>query len=148
MPGKRKSVLFFSTGDATRSQIAEGFFRAWAGPEVIAVSTAVRAKQINPYTAEVMREVGIDIVGQQSKTVSESFRRQFTCVISLCEMPRERCPLWPFTRWLFRWNVHDPAKEPASSELDSVRRARDEISPKVKELVEKTLPELQPGRFE
>ena len=148
MPSKRKSVLFFSTGDATRSQIAEGFFRAWAGPDVIAVSTAVRAKQISPYAAEVMREVGVDIAGQQSRTVSETFRRQFTCVISLCEMPRERCPLWPFTRWLFRWNVADPKREPVPDERELVRCTRDAIGPKVRELVDKTLPELRPSRFE
>jgi arsenate reductase (thioredoxin) len=148
MPNKKKSVLFFSTGDATRSQIAEGFFLAWAGPDVTGVSTAVRAKQISPYAAEVMREVGIDISGQKSRTVSETFRRQFTCVISLCEMPRERCPLWPFTRSLFKWDVIDPVKEAGPDQRESVRRARDEIGPKVKELLEKTLPELRPGAFE
>ena len=142
MPTRKKSVLFFSTGDSTRSQIAAGFFRAYAAPNVEAVATAVRAKQISPYAAEVMREVGIDISGQQPKTVSETFRRYFTCVVSLCEMPRERCPVWPFTRKLVKWNVSDPSKEATSDEREVLRRVRDEIGPKVKEFVKNTLQEM------
>ena len=37
-------VLVFSTGDSTRSQMAEGFLRTFAGDEIIPVSTAVVVK--------------------------------------------------------------------------------------------------------
>jgi len=36
-------VLLFSIGDSTRSQIAEGFLRAFAGHKFIAVSTATQS---------------------------------------------------------------------------------------------------------
>jgi protein-tyrosine-phosphatase len=35
--------LFFSVGDSTRSQIAEGFLRAFAGDEFVAMSAATRS---------------------------------------------------------------------------------------------------------
>ena len=143
MRNSKKTVLFFSSGDSTRSQIAEGFLRAEAGPDVEVVSTAVRAKQVVPDTVGIMREVGIDISEQHPKTVSEAFRRHFTCVVALCDMPRERCPLWPFTRHMFRWDVIDPVESPKSPAADDVlRKVRDEIGVKVKEFVETTLPGL------
>src|SRR5260370_29787468 len=54
-------VLFFSAGDSTRSQIAEGFLRAFAGHELVAVSTATKSIEADPLACEVMKEVGIDI---------------------------------------------------------------------------------------
>jgi hypothetical protein len=36
-------ILFFSTGDSMRRQMAEGFLRTLAGDELIAVSTAVES---------------------------------------------------------------------------------------------------------
>lgn len=145
MRNSKKTVLFFSSGDSTRSQIAEGFLRAQVGPEVDVVSTAVRAKQVVPDTAGIMREVGIDISEQRPKTVSETFRRQFTCVVALCEMARERCPLWPFTRHIFRWDVAEPVKSPSPKgavEDDLLRKVRDDIAAKVSEFVATTLPSL------
>jgi protein-tyrosine-phosphatase len=143
MRSSKKTVLFFSSGDSTRSQIAEGFLRAQAGADVDVVSTAVRAKQVVPDTAGIMREVGIDISQQRPKTVSETFRRHFTCVVTLCEMPRERCPLWPFTRHIFQWDVADPVQSPKSPVADDLlRKVRDDIGVKVKEFVETTLPTL------
>jgi len=128
--------------------MAQGFFRVYVGPEVEAVSTAVRAKEIIPYATEVMREVGIDISGQQPRTVGETFRRYFTCVVSLSEIPRERNPIWPFTRKIIKWNVHDPATQSGSDQQEVLRRVRDEIGPKVKEFVESTLPEMGPNLSE
>lgn len=143
MPSKQ-SILFFSTGDSTRSQIAAAFFSALVGQTVDCVSTAVRAKAISPLAAEIMREVGIDISGQRSKTVSETFRRHFTCVIAICEMPKERCPLWPFTRQIFKWNIIDPVTSMGSSDpRELLRRVRDQLRANVEEFVHKTLPTLQ-----
>src|SRR5690348_10937550 len=111
MPPRKNAILFFSTGDSTRSQMAQGFFRAWADPQFQAVSTAVEAGKIHPLTAEIMRETGIDISDQKLRTVKESFRQHFVVVIAMCEIPRERCPIWPFSRNVFTWNIHDPSVE-------------------------------------
>jgi hypothetical protein len=41
-------VLFFSTGDSTRSQMAEGFLRAYASDDLVAASTAVDSVDRDP----------------------------------------------------------------------------------------------------
>ena len=49
-------VLFFSTSDSTRSQMAEGFLRKLAGEELAVVSTAVQSSDSDPLAAEVMKK--------------------------------------------------------------------------------------------
>ena len=144
MAPRKSAILFFSTSDSTRSQMAQGFFRAWADPQFAAVSTAVEASKINPRTAEIIQEAGIDISGQKPRTVKESFRQHFVVVIAMCEIPRERCPIWPFSRNVFTWNIHDPeAHGKLEDEIrKSLRKTREEISAKVKELISETLPSL------
>jgi arsenate reductase len=130
-------VLFFSTGDSTRSQIAEGFLRAFAGHELVAVSTATKSIEADPLACEVMKEVGIDISGQRAKEVAESFREHFSYVITVCDSSRERFPVWPFTRNILHWSLIDPeqVQGPAEQKREVFRRVRDEISRKVREFV-------------
>jgi Low molecular weight phosphotyrosine protein phosphatase len=69
-------ILFFSTHDSTRSQIAEGFLRQFAGEDFVAVSTG-QSPEADPLIRDVMKEVGIDVSGQQSKQIGESFKGSF-----------------------------------------------------------------------
>ena len=130
-------VLFFSTSDSTRSQMAEGFLRKLAGEELAVVSTAVQSSDSDPLAAEVMKEIGVDISGQQSRGVKESLKEHFSYVITVSDDSRERSPVWPFTRNLFHWSITDPERFNGSSEQkrEAFRRVRDEISGKVKEFL-------------
>jgi arsenate reductase len=65
-------VLFFSTSDSTRSQMAEGFLRKLAGEKLAVVRTAVQSSDSDPLAAEVMKEIGVDISGQQSSITTLS----------------------------------------------------------------------------
>jgi protein-tyrosine-phosphatase len=60
LSGKR-SILFLSTGDATRSRMAGAFFCKLAGEEFEVVCTAVDATVSHPLTSVAMTEAGIDI---------------------------------------------------------------------------------------
>ena len=93
-----------------------------------------------PHAVEIMREVGIDISGQRSKMVSETFRRHFTYVIAICEMPRERRPIWPLTRQIFKWNIIDAVTSTESSAhaRQVLRRVREQLRANVEEFVQKT----------
>jgi arsenate reductase len=130
-------VLFFSTSDSTRSQMAEGFLRKLAGEELAVVSTAVQSSDSDPLAAEVMKEIGVDISRQQSRGVKESLKEHFSYVITVSDDSRERSPVWPFTRNLFHWNIADPERFNVSSEQkrEAFRRVRDEISWKVREFL-------------
>ena len=143
--GHKPKVLFFSTGDTTRSQIAEGFLRAFAGDQLIAASTAVESPETDPLAWEVMKEVGVDISTQHPKTVAEFFKEHFAYVVTVCDASREKFPVWPFSRNILNWNLVDPEKVTGSAEQkkEALRKVRDEISWKVREFVTKTLPQPQ-----
>jgi len=140
----KPKVLFFSTGDATRSQMAAGFLHAFAGDQLIGVSTAVRTADRDPLAVDVMKEVGVDISSQHSEQLAESLKEHFACVVTVCDAARERFPVWPFTRNLVHWSLPDPTEETGSAEEQRTlfRRVRDEIRQKVREFARQRLPEL------
>ena len=104
----RPKILFFSTGDATRSQMAEAFLRTFTGESFDVVSTAVKSDSLHPLTKDVMKEAGVDIEGQVARSVAESLKDRFTCVITICDAARERHPIFPFTTRLMHWSITDP----------------------------------------
>src|SRR5215469_10730516 len=131
-------VLFFSTGDSTRSQIAEGFFRRFAGDEFVAMSAATRSLEADPLAHEVMQEVGIDISGQHAKDVKESLTEHFSYVVTVCDASREKFPLWPFTCKILHWSVLDLEQAQGTTERKRqvFRHVRDEIRRRVREFVD------------
>lgn len=53
---KRPKVLFLSRGNATRSQMAEGFLRGIGGERFEAASAGIEPGVLNPLAVEVMNE--------------------------------------------------------------------------------------------
>jgi protein-tyrosine-phosphatase len=131
-------VLFFSAGDSTRSQIAEGFLRAFAGHELVAVSTATQSVEADPLAREVMKEVGIDISEQHPKEVAESLREHFSYVVTLCDSSREKFPIWPFTRNILHWSLIDPERVqgPTEQKREAFRCVRDDICRNVRDFMD------------
>jgi arsenate reductase (thioredoxin) len=144
--GSKPKILFFSTGDSTRSQMAEGFLRTLAGEQFGAESTATVSQDRSPLAVEVMKEVGVDITELHARNVAQSLKEHFACVVTVCDAPKERFPVWPFTRNIVHWSLVDPETADASPEPQRravYRSVRDEIRRTVKEFVEQTLPRLQ-----
>ena len=133
----KPKVLFFSTGDSTRSQIAEGFLREFAGNELVAVSTATQSAEVDPLARDVMKEIGIDISGQHAKEIADSFKEHFSLVITICDASRERFPVWPFARNIVHWSHIDPegVKGSTDQKREVFRCVRDEIRWNVWELL-------------
>jgi arsenate reductase len=143
---KRKpKVLFFSTGNASRSQMAERFLEEVTRGEVEAESTAVKSVDVNPTAVEVMNEVGIDLMTREAKPIAESLKEHFAFVVTLSDDAKEHSPVWPFTRNLEHWNLPDPASENGTGEqkLEVFRHVRDDISRKVIEFSRRLEPQLQ-----
>lgn len=140
-------VLLFSTGDSTRSQMAEGFLRKIAGDELIAVSTAVQSVESDPLTREVMNEVGVDISGQHPKDVAQSLKEHFSYVVTVCDASKERFPVWPFARNVVHWSLVDPERVSGSlvQKRQAFREVRDQIRRNVGDLVVQILPQLHAG---
>lgn len=139
---RRPKVLFFSTGDASRSQMAQGFLLRFAGDELTAVSTAVQSPDADPLTREVMNEVGVDISQQEVKPLADSLKEHFAYVITVSDSSRERRPIWPFTRNIIHWNLADPelVKGPTEQKRAAFRRVRDEVAGRVREFLGQVRP--------
>jgi arsenate reductase (thioredoxin) len=142
---RKPKVLFFSTGNATRSRMAAAFLRKNLGDEIVGASTATNSPEATPLAVEVMQEVGIDISRQEAKEVKESLREHFAVVVTLSDDSKERSPVWPFTRNLVHWNLADPAAADGSPERRKavLRSVRDEIGRRVEEFAREFAPRLK-----
>lgn len=127
----KKSVLFVCVQNAGRSQMAEGFFKKYAPKEYEGISAGTMPiSEINPLAIEVMREVGIDISGQKSKEITEDMIRNSSIIVNMGCMDKVSCPTL-FLQNFLDWNIEDPKDK----QIEKVRKIRDEIEQRVKELV-------------
>ncbi|MGH7953493.1 MAG: arsenate reductase ArsC [Limisphaerales bacterium] len=94
----KKNVLFVCIHNSARSQMAEAFLNQICGDEFEAHSAGLEPGKLNPIVVEAMKEVGIDISGNQTKAVFDMFKsgKMFSYVITVCdETSAERCPIFP-----------------------------------------------------
>lgn len=90
----KPNVLFLCTGNSRRTQMAEGFLRALARDDFEVVSAGAEETPVDPDAVAAMREVGIDISGQETKAVNRYLGRRFNYVVMLCDREKERsCPI-------------------------------------------------------
>ena len=137
MPDSVK-ILFLCTGNSCRSQIAEGWARHIGGDSVIVHSAGIEAHGKNPRAIEVMREIGIDISGQESTIVNEGMLQDADVVVTVCGHADEQCPLLPPGITKLHWPLPDPAKATGTEQqiMTAFRATRDEIKVRVDELLE------------
>jgi len=131
----KPKVLFLCTGNSARSQLAEGMLRAMAGEQFEVFSAGTEPKgRILPEIKEVMREVGIDISAQWSKSVTEYLgKTHFAHVITVCADAEENCPAVFLNMGTHdHWPFDDPAKFDEETRLDSTRRVRDQIEQRLR----------------
>ena len=126
-------VLFLCSHNSARSQMAEGFLRAFAGADYDAFSAGLEATEVRPLAIQAMAEIGIDISTQTSKVVREFDGQQFDYVVTVCEDGREACPYFPGKRAL-HWSFEDPsaADGTEAERLEVFRRVRDQIAERVR----------------
>ncbi len=126
----KPKVLFLCTGNSARSQMAEGLLRALAGEQFEIFSAGTEPKgRILPEVQQAMREIGVDISGQWSKSVTEYLSKAvFTHVITVCADAEENCPVVFLNMGTHHhWAFDDPAKVDEEHRLTTTRRVRDQI---------------------
>jgi arsenate reductase len=128
-------VLFLCVHNSARSQMAEGMLRAWAGDRFDAYSAGNDATEIRPQAIRAMAELGIDISGQRSKSVSEFVGQTFDYAINVCDDAKEACPYFPAATHQLHWAFDDPSAAEGTDEerLAVFRRVRDEIGHHLRE---------------
>ena len=77
----KKKILFLCTGNACRSQIAEGWLRTLGGERFEAYSAGIVAHGKNPRAIAVMHEAGVDISTQESEALDPAMREMLTPVL-------------------------------------------------------------------
>ena len=130
--GKRR-ILFLCTGNSCRSQMAEGLLRQLAGDQNECLSAGANPSgYVHPLAIEVMKELGIDISNQVSKSIDEflpSRDEPPDLLISVCAAAERECPTFPGHLERLHWPFDDPADATGADEQIRVefRRVRDEI---------------------
>ncbi len=130
-------VLFLCQHNSARSQMAEAMRRAWGGGRFEAHSAGMEATALRPEAIAVMRELGIDISHQASKTVDRYLGQSWDTLIPVCEEGCEACPWIPGAKRVERWAFDDPSVVPgdADARMAAFRRVRDEIAVAVRDFV-------------
>ena len=66
------------------------------GGDAFAVESAgLEPSFVRPEAIEVMREIGIDISGQLSKSIEKLIGQRFDYVITVCDNANQNCPIFP-----------------------------------------------------
>jgi len=138
---KKQKVLFLCTGNSARSQMAEAFLRAYAGDHFDIYSAGIEPKgYILPEVLTVMKERGLDLHGQNSKSVKEYLgRAHFSYVITVCADAEKNCPTVFLNMGVHEhWPFDDPAKFEGSESdrLAFVRDLRDQIDQRIQSWLE------------
>jgi len=101
-----------------------------------AQSAGIEPGRLNPVAVEAMHEIGLDISGNCTKSVSGFLRQQFDYVVTVCdETSAERCPALPGATKRLHWGFPDPSSfgGSAAEKLARTREMRDAIRRRVEE---------------
>ena len=128
-----RRVLFLCTHNSARSQMAEGLLRSLGRDAFEVASAGTMATQVRPEAIAVMREIGIDISTQTSKTLDRFLPERFDEVITVCDNANETCPVFPGARNRRHWSIDDPAgvQGPEAERLAAFRGARDALRQRI-----------------
>jgi len=134
----KPKVLFLCTGNSARSQMAEALLRSHAGDHFDVYSAGLEPKGfILPEVLEVMREIGLDMNGQTSKSVKEYLGKTvFAHTITVCGDAEENCPAIFLNMGKHEhWPLDDPAKFEGSDaeRIERTRTVRDQLTQRIQE---------------
>jgi len=137
---EKVKVLFVCVHNSARSQIAEAFLKKLAGDQFEVESGGLEPGKLNQVVVDVMKEVGIDISNNQTKSVFDFYakERKFDFVISVCDAAAaERCPIFPGQTNRLNWSFEDPSTFSGTldEKLAKTRLVRDKIKAKIENLI-------------
>jgi arsenate reductase len=113
--------------------MAEGLLRDFGGGRFEVFSAGTEATMVRPLAIRAMHELGIDISGQQSKTLERYVDEPFDTVITVCDQANETCPVFFGARERLHWSFPDPSKAMGTEDeqLTVYRAVRDSIRERI-----------------
>lgn len=135
----KHKVLFVGSRNGSRSFMAEAFLNSLSGDSFEAESAGFEAGELDPMAVAVMREIGIDISRERTKTVFSLYKegRMFHSIVSVCDREhKERHPVYPGHKDYIDWDLSDPELvEDPEDRLRAMRVVRDLIRTKVEAFI-------------
>jgi arsenate reductase len=115
--------------------MAEGLLRHLAGDRFEARSAGTEATHVRPLAVRAMEEIGVDISGQESKTLDRYLKEPFDYVITVCDDANEACPFFPGAANRLHWSFEDPSKAEGTEKerLAVFRSVRDRIRQRIED---------------
>lgn len=125
---EKTKILFVSIRNASRTQMAEGFCRAFYGDEIDVYSAGNDPQEIDLTTIQIMDEVGIDISKQTSNTFLDLKDIEMDYVIRICGNFNV-CPIFIGGQKYFKKPLQDTYsfKGTETEKIELLREIRDDI---------------------
>jgi arsenate reductase (thioredoxin) len=126
-------ILFVCIENAGRSQMAQAFAEK-LGLKAASAGT-VPSTRVNPVVVEAMKERGVDISRKSPRILTADMINHARLVVTMGCSVEEACPkpmLAAMQKKLVDWHLDDPKGRP----IEDVRRIRDEIEKRVREIAQ------------
>lgn len=138
----KKRVLFVCIHNSARSQMTEAFLKKYGGDRFEVESAGLEPGTLNPVVVEAMKEVGIDISQNKTKSVFDFYKqgKQYDYVVTVCDESQSgACPVFSGRGERFHWGFDDPSSfhGPHDEKLKRIRKVRDKIKVTLEEWVKK-----------
>ena len=133
-----KKVIFICTGNACRSQMAEGFLNYYKGNKYEVYSAGTNPTRVHPAAIKVMSELKIDISNHTSDHMNDFLHKGIDIVITVCDDANRKCPVFPGSQKSIHWSIKDPFINWSDEDhlLEPYRNARDIILNKIIEFID------------
>jgi arsenate reductase len=136
----KTKVLFVCIHNSARSQMAEAYLNKIAGDSFFAESAGIEPGVLNPLVVESLKEKGMDISRNKTKSVFDFYKqgRTFDYVITVCDKEAaERCPIFTGAANRIHWSFMDPSKFEGTKveKLGQIAMVRDAIEKKIMEWI-------------
>ncbi len=109
--------------------MAEGLLTAKVGDRFDIDSAGTKPSIVRPEAIEALKEIGIDISDNRSKSVDEFVDAEIDYVLTVCNNAKENCPYFPAKTKLIHHAFEDPADADGTFEerVAEFRTVRDQI---------------------
>ena len=134
---QKEKIIFICTGNACRSQIAEGVMRKLAGDKFDVFSAGSHPSLVHPMSIKVMKEIGIDITSHTSDPILNFLSKNINIVVTVCDNADKECPVFPGEVERIHWSIKDPFKGWNShpDDLVNFRKTREDLTARIKNLI-------------
>ena len=97
------------------------------------MSAGTEATFVRQEAQAAMAELGVDISGQESRTLERYLGEPLDYVVTVCDAANEACPVFPGAKSRLHWSFRDPSRATGDKEerLTVFRVVRDEIRERI-----------------